>query len=73
MFQIERAGKVDQPLKPKRIEWPWRNMQPGDVVKINDANLAAKAQVNCHVYGRTTGMIFKTKTIDGVLHVKRIE
>jgi hypothetical protein len=74
MFEIERAADgASRPKHKPRLRWPWKEMKPGDVVKISDPDMAPKAQVNCHVYGRTAGMRFSTRTINGVLHVERVE
>jgi hypothetical protein len=73
MFDIERAKDGLPQMPAPRIKWPWREMNPGDVVKISDAALAAKAQTNCHTYGNKFGKKFATRTIEGVLHVYRVE
>lgn len=74
MFEIHKPNSEAAMSAPKaRIDWPWKRMEIGDMVKINDANLLTKAQVNCHVYGRLTMKKFSTKKIDGVLHVWRLE
>ena len=73
MFKIERGASVSAPPKRRAsIKWPWRDMQVGDLVKIDDPKLRPRAQVCCHVYGRGAGMKFRTETIDGVLHVWRV-
>lgn len=74
MFKIEKSASVPPPPerpKRERVNWPWKNMAVGDFVKIEDLDIARKAQVNCHVYGRYAGASFSTKTINGVLHVWR--
>jgi hypothetical protein len=73
MFEIQKAESVT--LKPNeksdRISWPWKDMGVGDMVKISDPAIASRAQIRCHVYGRSFGRKFATQTIDGVLHVWR--
>jgi hypothetical protein len=74
MFEIERAEDgIPRPQHKPRIRWPWKDMSPGDVVKISDPALVTKAQINCHNYGRQAGMRFSTRTIEGVLHVYRVK
>lgn len=59
--------------KPKRISWPWSDMNPGDEVLISDANLISKAQVSAHVHARQNGWKFKTLTTDEGIVVWRIK
>jgi hypothetical protein len=73
MFEIERAENGLPQMPTPRIKWPWKDMRPGDVVKISDQVLASKAQINCHTYGNKFGKKFATRTIGGVLHVYRVE
>lgn len=57
--------------KPKRVSWPFRTMDVGDVIGI-DAEHAVKAQTYVHVYARQSGKKFSTYTqSDGVLVVER--
>lgn len=74
MFEIlkpSQQGEDEQMNQTTRVKWPWRNMEIGDLVKVSDKDLAAKAQSRAHVYGMPYGKKFATKTIDGVLHVWR--
>jgi hypothetical protein len=73
MFEIERLSEQTVAPKPERINWPWKNMEVGDLVRITDPQMICKAQVSCHVYRRFTEKKFQTRTIDQVLHVWRIE
>lgn len=74
MFEIlkpSQQGEAEQVNQTTRVKWPWRNMEIGDLVKVSDKDLAAKAQSRAHVYGMPYGKKFATKTIGGVLHVWR--
>lgn len=71
MWEIKKSSEHDF-APPKKVNWPWSRMEPGDLVTIEDQGMAGRAQVICHVYGRQNNRKFKTKTIDGVLHVWRI-
>lgn len=76
MFEIlkpSQHGATKSVNPTTRIKWPWRHMEVGDLVKISDRDLALKAQVRAHVYGMPYGIKFSTKTIDGILHVWRVE
>lgn len=59
------AGKRGAPAK-----YPYSKMGVGEVVEIKE-NIG-KSQIAAHVYGRTKGWKFATRTIEGVLYVKRI-
>ena len=74
MFNIEKAGSGTQPIHKakERVSWPWKNMDVGDLVRIGEPELMAKAQVSCHLYARAACMKFTTRQIDGVLHVWRV-
>ena len=73
MFEIHKAEDVKTKPgdKPDRISWPWKDMDVGDMVKIEAKTLELKAQVTCHIHGRQSGKKFATQTIGGVLHVWR--
>ena len=59
--------------KPKRVSWPFRDMEVGEVVGIDKAH-AGKGQTYVHVYARQSGKKFTTYTqSDGVLVVERTE
>jgi len=74
VFNIEKGQMPPEQAreKGKAIKWPWKDMEVGDLVRIDDKSIMQKAQVYCHAYGRPIGYKFKTQTIDGVLHVWRI-
>lgn len=78
MFNIEREPTI-KPPRPKhregavRIVWPWKDMNVGDLVRINDPEIIHRARMNCHNYGHANGLKFTAKTIDGVLHVWRVK
>lgn len=59
------AGKRGAPAK-----YPYSKMDVGEVVEIVENTV--KSQIAAHVYGRTKGWKFATRTIDGVLYVKRV-
>jgi len=73
MFTIE-DGRDSMATEGPRTNWPWKDMAVGNLVKIgDDMGVDRKyAQINCHVYGNSAGKAFRTRTIDGVLHVWRI-
>ena len=54
------AGKRGAPAK-----YPYSKMDVGEVVEIVENTV--KSQIAAHVYGRTKGWKFATRTIDGVL------
>ena len=68
MFNIEKNVEVADVTD--RVSWPWRNMDIGDSVLFGP-DLAAKAQLRCHVYGYKYGMKFVTRKVDGGLRVWR--
>lgn len=75
-FDIQRnvrptTAVYDKPEIAARINWPWRDMAPGDEVLITDDAIARKAQVSAHVYARQKGWAFKTTTTDQGLVVWR--
>ena len=78
MFNIERNASLKAP-GPKdsnamgRISWPWKDMNVGDLVKIDDVKIIHKARANCNIYGNPIGKKFTARTIDGVLHVWRVK
>ncbi len=72
MFKIEKAAP-DEINVSERVSWPFKDMVVGDVVRVDDPALQSRAQVACHVYGRQSGMKFKTKTLSGVLSIYRTE
>lgn len=57
-------GKGRPPLHP------FASMELGQVVEVLED--AERLQPYVHVYGRSSGKKFKTRTIDGVLYVKRV-
>lgn len=59
------AGKRGAPAK-----YPYSKMVVGEVAEIRE-NIV-RSQIAAHVYGRTRGWKFATRTIDGVLYVKRV-
>lgn len=70
-FNIVRAEN-SEPKQPKRISWPWKDMNVGDYVMI-PSEVKGRAQVGVHVYGRTCGKVFTTKSEGDQLKVTRIE
>ncbi len=70
-FDIIRATGSTPPDKTGRISWPWKDMGVGDAVVIPDS-LKGKAQTSVHVYGRTCGKKFTTKSERNGLLVERI-
>ncbi len=55
----------------ERIEWPFKDMNVGDVVEIpNGLKTATRRYV--HVYGRGSGKRFAVRTVEGVMRVYRI-
>lgn len=59
------AGRRGAPAK-----YPYSKMVVGEVAEIRKG--IVKAQIAAHSYGRSNGWKFATRTIDGVLYVKRI-
>lgn len=56
-----------------RVSWPFKDMLVGDVLNIY-GDITDRASVMCHVYGKSSGMKFKTrKQKDGTLSVQRIK
>ena len=53
-----------------RSKHPYASMGVGDIVSISENT--NKMQVYAHTYARSSGKKFMTRTIDGVLHVKRV-
>lgn len=52
---------------------PFSLMEIDEVIEIQGEQIHKnKMQAYCHVYGRTAGMKFSTRTIDGALYVKRV-
>ena len=72
MFKIEKASPEEFNAR-KRVSWPFKDMSVGDVVRIDDPELASKAQIVCHAHGKHAGMKFKTKTTYGVLNIYRVQ
>jgi len=70
MFNIEKSVPMEK--KAERISWPWKDMDIGDSVLIENQNLISKAQVSCHVYARQTGKKFSTQTTEVGLRVWRV-
>ena len=70
MFKIESASEIVMPPKSD-IAWPWKDMKPGDLVRIHEKDLAHGARAAAHNYANRKGLTFRTKNIDGVLHVWR--
>jgi hypothetical protein len=74
MFKIKKdVPIVESVTNGGRIEWPFRDMEVGDCVQIDDPAIMNKAQMRCHVWARVNQRAFKTKTIAGVLHIWRIK
>jgi hypothetical protein len=51
---------------PSISKWPFAGMAAGEVVgydKIEDPDKAKRAQMYCHMYGRSCGKKFVTKSI----------
>lgn len=70
-FEIIRAGS-SQESPESRVSWPWKNMNVGDMVIIED-QLRGRAQVSVHVYARGSGKKFKTKKHKNGLLVERLK
>ena len=70
MLQIEKNIKIPANDESK---WPFNKMEVGDCVKVHEFALMTKAQGYCHVYATKTNKKFKTKKIDGVMHIWRIK
>ena len=49
---------------------PFAGMQVGEIVTITDN--VSKMQVYVHVYGRSSGKKFQTRTRESSLYVKRV-
>lgn len=62
---FSQAGKRGAPAKH-----PYCRMEVGDVIEIIEN--VPRMQTYAHVYGRSKGWKFATRTIDGVLYVKRM-
>ena len=71
-FRISE-GMGELPAMAGKTDWPWKSMQVGDCVKFEDRKTAGLAQVRCHAHGSKTGTKFMTKTINGVMHIWRVE
>lgn len=62
--------EIESRPNPK-TKHPYAGMSVGDIVPIDEDR--AKMQMYAHTYARATGKKFLTRTINGVLHVKRIQ
>ena len=72
-YKIEKG--VEIPKKPTRVyksKYPWREMELWDSVLFRNVTLNL---LNSSSYesGRSTGMKFKTRTVDGGVRVWRVE
>jgi hypothetical protein len=70
-MRIEK--NIPIPALATRTVWPWKDMEIGDCARFEDRKTAAAAQARCHTYGAKNGLKFVSKTIDGVLHIWRVE
>lgn len=70
-FEIIRAKESEVPDRSERISWPWKDMGVGDSVVI-PGSFKGKAQTSAHVYGRTCGKKFSTKSVRNGLLVERL-
>ena len=57
----------------EQIAWPFKKMEVGNTVKLTDPVMVKKGQRYAHVYGSQTNRKYRTKKIDGVLYVQRIQ
>lgn len=59
-----------------RVKWPFGQMAIGDCVRVSPedgfANARASVQYASRPSGKKIAKAFKTRTIDGVLHVWRV-
>ena len=59
-----------------RVKWPFTQMAIGDCVKVSPedgfTNARASVQYASRPSGKRQAKAFKTRTIDGVLHVWRV-
>lgn len=69
---IKKNVKVPDKVTGNEV---WKSMKIGDcaIFEEHKDNMAMrdKLQVYAHVYGRSVQRKFKTRTIDGILHVWR--
>lgn len=61
-------------LPSDKCKWPFRNMNIGETIPMNDMHgkTIFFVQRTVHRYASESGKKFKTKTSDGVLYVKRV-
>ena len=73
--KVKRLEDVEreEPPKPPRKHWPMRDMKVGDVIEIKVGQYGkANPQTYVHVYGRQSGMRFKTTRKEAAFIVERI-
>lgn len=56
----------------ERIDWPFKKMEVGQVIKIQDPKLVDKGQTYVHIFGKQSNQKFKTRKIRGELFVQRL-
>lgn len=54
-----------------RNSWGFKDLNVGERMQVDADDLKA-AQKYAHAYGNLTGKKFATRTVDGVLYVKRL-
>ena len=59
-------------LGREQRSWPFKDMEPGDVVEFFDSALFYTAQQRAHAYGYRLGFVFKTKRTRNSMKVYRI-
>ena len=67
---MSKESDIFDALYHETTEWPFKSMSVGQVLSFTDK----RAQVYCHVYGKTAGFRFRTRTDrrTGILYIKRI-
>jgi hypothetical protein len=68
-FNVLITSRVD---KFNYCEWPWKQMEVGDLVEIEDMTPKSILRGMIRKHSQRTWQRFKTKTINGNLHVWRI-
>jgi hypothetical protein len=73
-FKMTKATETTvTPLPKDRIAWPFKNMELGDEVLIEDHGVTHKAQAYVHTYAAKTGRRFTTVSTDMGLVVVRVK
>lgn len=57
----------------KKKQWPFVDMAVGEKVAIHGLDDLSKASRYAHNIGSQYGRKFKTRSVDGVLHVMRVK